>query len=114
MHYANEHADLLRFIQVRPIIRPERTRWDDRIRRHHYLSLRSLVGESIRYVAVYQEEGLALIGWSAAALKCQARDQWIGWPKLMQYRRLPLIANNTRFLILPQRPIPNLASRTLA
>ena len=114
MHYAHAYTDLLRLVQVRPIHRMERARWDDLIRCHHYLGLRSLVGESIRYVAVYHDEWLALIGWSAAALKCKPRDQWIGWPKLLQFRRLPLIANNTRFLILPHHPIPNLASRILA
>jgi hypothetical protein len=106
--------ELLRSFEVRPICRNERTLWDKLMRRHHYLGLRSLVGESIRYVAVFQQQWLALLGWSAAALKCKVRDQWIGWHHWLKWQRLPLIANNTRFLILPKIRIPNLASRILA
>mgnify|MGYP006356764653 FL=1 len=101
-------------IEVRPIRRDERTRWDELMRQYHYLGLHSLIGESIRYLAIHQGQWLALIGWSAAAFKCKVRDQWIGWPSFLQYQRLPFIANNGRFLILPDIHIPNLASRALA
>ncbi|WPL13892.1 hypothetical protein Thiosp_03717 [Thiorhodovibrio litoralis] len=50
---------------------------------------------------------------SAAAWKCAARDRWIGWDRRYQFDRLHLIANNARFLILPQWHAPNLASRVL-
>lgn len=63
---------------------------------------------------MYQKQWLALIGWSAAVLKCKVRDQWIGWPSFFQYQRLSFIANNSRFLILPHVRIPNLASYVLA
>lgn len=101
-------------IEVRPINREERSQWDDLIRHYHYLGLHSLIGESIRYLAIHQGRWLALIGWSAAAFKCKVRDQWIGWPSFLQYKRLSFIANNSRFLILPDTRIPNLASRVLA
>jgi len=52
--------------------------------------------------------------FSAAALKCSARDQWIGWNFRHQYARLKLITNNSRFLILPEWHVPNLASRILS
>lgn len=42
-----------------------------------------------------------------------ARDRWIGWDRRYQFDRLHLIANNARFLILPQWHVPNLASRVL-
>ena len=83
-------------IEVRPIRRDERTRWDELMRQYHYLGLHSLIGESIRYLAIHQGQWLALIGWSAAAFKCKVRDQWIGWPSFLQYQRLPFIANNGR------------------
>jgi hypothetical protein len=57
---------------------------------------------------------VALLSFSAAALKCTARDAWIGWDFRHQYDRLHLIANNSRFLILPDHHYPNLASRVLA
>ncbi len=111
---AYHHCDIIRNIQVRPIFRFEREKWDALIRRHHYLGLKSMVGKTMRYVAVFEDCWLALLGWQAAALKSKPRDQWIGWPPVIQYQRLHLIANNTRFLILPDLSIKNLASRILS
>jgi hypothetical protein len=55
-----------------------------------------------------------LLSFSAAALKCGARDRWIGWDFRHQYDRLHLIANNSRFLILPRHHHQNLASKVLS
>jgi hypothetical protein len=41
----------------------------------------------------------ALLMFSAAALKCTVRDQWIGWSYRHQYDRLKLVVNNSHFLI---------------
>ncbi len=101
-------------IVVRPVIPDERFNWDRLMTQHHYLGFKSLVGESIRYVAELQGHWLALLGWSAAALKCQPRDTWVGWSQAIQWQRLPLIVNNSRFLILPDIHIPNLASKILS
>ena len=100
---------------VRPINIAERSKWDKFMAKHHYLGFKSLVGKSIRYVAEIQDQWVALLGWSAAALKCKPRDSWIGWPQVIQWQRLHLIANNSRFLILlPCTYMPNLASKTLS
>jgi hypothetical protein len=101
-------------ILVRPIMPDERQMWDRLMSQYHYLGLKSLVGKSIRYVAEVQGRWLALLGWAASALKCQPRDTWIGWSQAIQWQRLHLIANNSRFLILPGIHIPNLASRILS
>ena len=66
------------------------------------------------YVASWRGQWLALLSFSAAALKCTARDAWIGWDFRHQYDRLHLVANNSRFLILPEHHHRNLASRVLA
>lgn len=110
----NTHNELLHSITVRPVSQNDQANWDTLMRQHHYLGFRSLVGESIRYVAESQGQWLALIGWAAAALKCTVRDKWIGWPPFLKSQRLKLIANNSRFLILPQIHVPNLASRILS
>ena len=73
-----------------------------------------MVGKSLRYVAEHQGRWLALLDWQSATPKCKPRDQWIGWSSFLQYQRLSLIANNTRFLILPDITIKNLASRLLS
>lgn len=57
--------------------------------------------------------GAALVSWASAALKCASRDVWIGWSPTLQWQRLGLIANNSRFMILPGARVPNLASRIL-
>jgi hypothetical protein len=109
------HQEVLEGVNVRPIYASERDRWDYLIRKHHYLGLKkSLVGKALRYVAVFDDCWLALLGWQAAALKCQSRDHWIGWDPITQYQRLNLIANNSRFLILPDLHIKNLASKILS
>jgi hypothetical protein len=81
---------------------------------HHYLGFRPIVGQSLWYVATCEEQWVALLGWGAAALKCAPRDAWIGWTPALKFHRLHLLANNVRFLILPEWHLPNLASRVLA
>jgi len=73
-------------VRVRLIYPNERERWDTLIRRRHYLGLHSLAGKTLRYVAVFEDCWLALLGWQAAALKCKAGDQWIGWAPVTQYQ----------------------------
>lgn len=99
---------------VRPLRREESPRWRALMRQHHYLGFERIVGEALCYVASRGEQWIALLGWGSAALKCAPRDQWIGWDRGLQFRRLHLIANNVRFLILPDCHEPNLASQLLA
>jgi hypothetical protein len=42
------------------------------------------------------------------------RDQFIGWSDEVRERNLPLVVNNSRFLIFPWTRIPHLASHVLA
>lgn len=92
----------------------EMPRWRSLMRRHHYLGFRQVVGKALYYVATKGPHWVALMGWGSAALKCAVRDQWIGWNRQLQWQRLHLIANNVRFLILPDWHQPNMASRLLA
>lgn len=109
---ASAEVDLRR-VQVRLIAPGERARWDALMRAHHYLGLKALVGRSLRYVAECDGRWLGLLGWAVAAFMCAPRDRWIGWSRAVQWQRLPLIANNSRFLILPGVHVKNLASRML-
>ncbi len=81
---------------------------------NHYLGALPKIGNTLWYVAVCQGQWLALLSFSACALKCAARDRWIGWSFRHQIDRLHLVVNNSRFLILPQWHLPNLASRVLS
>jgi hypothetical protein len=105
--------ELLARVRVRPIRAEERARWDALMQAHHYLGFSGMAGRALRQVAEAEGRWLALLGWHAAALMCAPRDRWIGWPRPLQFQRLHLIANNSRFLILPGVEIPHLASRVL-
>ena len=104
----------VRAVVLRLVRRDEIGRWDEMMAAHHYLGFRTLVGESLKYVAEQDGRWLALVGWGTAAFKCGPRDRWIGWTPSQQWRRLRYIANNQRFLILPGAKRPNLASKVLA
>jgi len=99
---------------VRPVRQEERAAWRELMQQHHYLGFQHPVGQSLFYVASIDGNWVALICWGSAALKCGVRDRWIGWERSLQWRRLHLLANNVRFLILPGWRQPNLASRILA
>jgi hypothetical protein len=109
-----EARELLNGVKVRLVSRTELGLWEHLMCEHHYLGFNGLVGESLRYVAVYKDRWVALLAWAAAALSCKVRDRWVGWPAYLKWQRLPLLANNCRFLILPHARVPNLASRILA
>lgn len=104
----------LRELTVRPITSEEKSRWIELMDAHHYLGFRRLVGTYVCYVAVLQGRWVALLSWSWAAMKCGVRDRWIGWDESLKFKRLKHILNNTRFLILPDIHIKNLASKILA
>ena len=106
---------LLGQIQVVPVTGTEaRRRFQELLRKHHYLGGLKAVGEQMYYAAVdARGHWLALLLFSAAAKHLKHRDQWIGWTRAQRDRRLSLVVNNSRFLILPQAHIPNLGSRVL-
>ena len=61
---ANERP--LRAVRVRPTRGlEERRRWDQLVRRHHYLPFQGLVGRGERHVAELDGERVALVGWQA-------------------------------------------------
>jgi len=103
-------------VQVRPVERNEEPLHRQLMAAHHYLGYLPKIGHTLWYVASYQEQWVALLNFSAAAWKCTVRDRWIGWDfhRQYDYDRLKLIANNSRFLILPHCHLPNLASKILS
>ena len=80
-------------------MRPTRGAREHRLRdrlveERHYLRFHGIIGKGLHHVARHG-------------------GTWIGWSAEQQFRRLHLIANNLRFVILGPRGIPNLASRVL-
>ena len=78
---------------------------------HHYLGAAPKVGETLWYGAAWRGEWVALASFSAAALKCQARDAWIGWDAAPQVR--PAASGGQQHPVPVLRPVPNLGSRVL-
>ena len=79
--------------------------------RFHYLGFGGAVGENLQYVVHDgQRRPLACLVFGAAAWKCQDRDRFIGWTAEQRQKHLALVANNTRFLILPWVKVLDLGS----
>jgi hypothetical protein len=107
-------TDILGRVRVRLLNENERGQFDYYLQERHYLESNALVGEWLRYVAEVDGQWVALLTFSAPALHLKARERWIGWSARQRARRLGLVVNNSRFLVLPQRQrYPNLASRVL-
>lgn len=88
--------------------------WDYLVHHCHYLGLPKLVGEYLRYLAFIDGQVIACLAWASPAWKVQSRDQFIGWDEPAKRKNLCLIANNTRFLILPWVRVKHLASKVLS
>ena len=82
--------------------------------KHHYLGDVRAVGEQLFY-AITNGRGdwLGVLVFCAASRRLRARDRWINWSEEQRRRRLPLLVNNCRFLLLPNKTFPNLGSRSL-
>ena len=84
------------------------------LHKHHYLGSVRPVGERLYYVAQdAAQHWVAVLVFSAPAKHLKHRDKWIGWSNEQRRRRLSLVTNNCRFLLLPQYSVPNLGSRVL-
>ena len=103
-------------LTLRLIGSDERPRFDQLLCARHYLHNATLVGETLRYIAVAPDGcWLALLAWSSPARRLRSRDRWIGWSEPQRAARLGLVAQNSRFLLLTERVhSPNLASHLLA
>jgi hypothetical protein len=107
-------SEFLRQVHVRLIREDERERFDQLLEEKHYIHSARIGGQSLRYVAEAEGQWIALISFSGAAPHTKAREMKIRWTPRQRARRLGLVVNNSRFLVLPERTrYPNLASRVL-
>ena len=109
-----EDQTVLDNLEVQLLHREEFKRCHQLLDQHHYLGSAKPVGQRLYYVVTDpQGEWLALLVFAAAAQHLKYRDRWIGWTDAQRERRLPLVVNNIRFLLLPERTFPNLGTRAL-
>src|ERR1035437_4598396 len=105
-------ASWTRDLTVGLVSRAETARFDQLLEEHHWLGAR-LFGSVVRHVAVLGGGWVALVGYGSAVLRCTARDTVIGWPDADRLDRLPMLAGQQRFCVLPGGR-PQLASAVLA
>ena len=91
----------------------ENKRWRSYIEQYHPLGHKRENGVGLRYFIVSGEAELGCLQFSSAAWALEDRDRWIGWSRAEREKNLRLIANNTRYLLLPWARMPSLASRAL-
>jgi len=83
--------------------------------RYHPLGAGPLCGAQIRYLIESSNYGIiGGLAFSAAAWRVKARDSFIGWDDKTREANLPLVVNNSRFLIRPEVKVKNLASHVLS
>jgi hypothetical protein len=100
--------------EVRPTERQERDGVRLFMERYHYLGWCSPIGEHVLHAAFLEGELVALLCWAAAAARVPTRERLIGWDEATRRRHLHLVANNTRFLVLPWVRVRHLASKVLS
>lgn len=94
-----------------------RQQFRELIDRYHPLAYKVPFGAHLEYrVSISQPEPTVVgcLQFSSAAWRIEVRDRWIGWDDAIRARHLPLLVNNSRFLLLPWVHIKNLATATLA
>lgn len=89
--------------------------WNALMGRYHYLGCGPLCGAQMRYLIKSPSYGwLGGLSFSGAAWRVEARDRWIGWSDAARKKHLGKVVCNSRFLILPEVKVPNLASHVLS
>ena len=69
----------IKSIIVRQVFKSEEKKYKELMQRHHYLGFVPKIGETMWYIATIDNEWVSLIRFSASALKCKVRDEWIGF-----------------------------------
>ncbi len=87
--------------------------WRAMMREQHPQGDGPLCGAQLRYLIRCRQGVLGGLSFSEAAWRVAVRDEHIGWTERMREQRLPLIVNNSRFLILRSVNVKNLASHVL-
>jgi hypothetical protein len=105
----------LRGLQLLPVHgdRKLSRQWKQVVDTYHYLGYQPLCGAQMRYLIVCAQGIVGALGFSAAALQVRARDRWIGWTEAARRAHLRYVVCNSRFVLVPQVRVPNLASKVL-
>lgn len=110
-------ADLGRITLQLATTSEDRALWKSYVESEHYLGYKRSIGAHLLYFIVSEalQQKLGCISFCAAPVRTLApRDEWIGWDKKHREKLLPLVLNQTRFLVFPWVNVANLASKVLS
>jgi len=80
----------------------------------HYLGSGPLCGAQLRYLVRSSEYGyVGALSFSSSSWTLKKREEYIGWSDCAREAHIQKVINNSRFLILPEVQVPNLASHVL-
>lgn len=85
----------------------------EQLEQEHDLGRATAVGDWLCQKVMEAGREVGLLWWAAAAWHLKDRDAWIGWDPRTRAKRLKLVVNNQRFLLLEAARRPNLASAVL-
>jgi Domain of unknown function (DUF4338)/DDE_Tnp_1-associated len=109
-----EEPKLLEEITLRLAEEIDLPRFNQLLTKEHYLQNPAAVGRTLRYIAEYQGQWVALLVFSSAAYHLKPRDRWLGWSPFEVQQRRNWLAQNSRFLVLVGTARwPNVGSRVL-
>jgi len=88
--------------------------WRALLDRWHYLGSGRPCGAQLRYLVRSERRGIVgALGFSAPAWRLEARDRHIGWSEAARRANLSRVVCNSRFLLVPELKVENLASHVL-
>ncbi len=83
------------------------------LNQEHGLGAGKEAGDRVCQLVMEDGKLVAVLVWCAAAWHLKARDQMVGWDAVTRSRRLKLVVQLRRFLVLEAARRPNLASQCL-
>jgi hypothetical protein len=91
----------------------EQELWWAYVERYHPLGAKRAFGFTLRYFVSSGRGPLGCLQVASGARSLKCRDEWIGWSRAQRLSNLPLVVNNSRFLLFPWVEVPHLASHVL-
>lgn len=85
------------------------------LERRHYLNSAKLYGQQIKYLIKSVRYGwIGALAFSSASWRLRPRDERMGWDEETRRKDLKKVICNSRFLLLPEYGVKNLASQVMA
>lgn len=89
--------------------------WRTLLEKYHYLGAGPLCGAQIRYIVESNNYGyIGALAFTSATWALKSRDDYVGWSKRARRANLGKVVTNSRFLLVPELKVANLASHVLS